>query len=725
MKSWILLAPLLFACPLLPPALAQWGKLADEEQKKLMRFSADHERIDTLNEWSFWADGEPAAVYARAALELESRSPYPKGRGDSYSRLGLVATYYGDFHEARSYYHQSLDIRQAQGDSSGVLGCFANIGESYRRQSQYDSAIVILQQGLRYYPKPPLHIIVSNMHTSLGSAYRHKGFYARARHHYDTTMAILRQMMPQAAAGSTDWKDIQVGLANIRLNVAEVLQETQVDFEAARDSLYASLASYQELGSRNGIAKSFMLLGNNAYYRADYAGAKIYLDSTLAYGDALSKRDYNLVLATLGRIYLDQNQFKEAWGYISQALAAAAERGDSAIVSRVRYQVGSYYYAQARFDSSIHHLQLAIAQSDDNLIRRARILHLLADALEQAGQAEEAEEAARQYVALLSKFSVEDARAAFEELVGYQFERNRILTRAEREEKRSLQLASQKRTILLSAALAFAILLAFLGFLLRKNAVRRAEIAEQHSLLAKQREQIAWQEKEMAVQQRLELLQSREMERAFDRLEGQEAAQREIGQELHDSVGVMLSTVKLNLVPVDEVLDVLPSEKRRQYLAANRLLDDACEQIRQISHRLSCATLAKFGLKPQLEALADNISEAGQFQVELVTHGLGERLDYSLEIQLYRIIQELVNNIIKHAQASSVSLQANRFQASVRIIVEDDGIGFELEDAERKGGIGLHNLRARVEKLDGLLHIDSRAGRGTIVTIDIPLDGLS
>ena len=123
----------------------------------------------------------------------------------------------------------------------------------------------------------------------------------------------------------------------------------------------------------------------------------------------------------------------------------------------------------------------------------------------------------------------------------------------------------------------------------------------------------------------------------------------------------------------------------------------------------------------QLEALADIIPSSGKLQVELVTHGLKERLDYGTELHIYRIVQELIHNVIKHAQAQNVTIQVNRFEDRVNVIVEDDGRGFDVESIRQKPGMGMQNLAARVHELSGFLQIDSRSGRGTTVSVDIPL----
>lgn len=212
-------------------------------------------------------------------------------------------------------------------------------------------------------------------------------------------------------------------------------------------------------------------------------------------------------------------------------------------------------------------------------------------------------------------------------------------------------------------------------------------------------------------QGKLEDLQNKELEVAFARIEGQEFIQKKIGQELHDGLGAMLSAIKINL----------PSDENNPKIGkVNNMIDEACEEVRRFSHQLSSVLLEKFGLKAQIEALADNIQQSGYYDVELITYQLEERLDIKIEHSLYRMVQELVNNTVKHANGKNISIQLSRFSDKIRIIFEDDGRGFDYQTALNRKTAGLINLHARVHDMNGEIQFDTQIGRGTIVSIDIP-----
>lgn len=216
------------------------------------------------------------------------------------------------------------------------------------------------------------------------------------------------------------------------------------------------------------------------------------------------------------------------------------------------------------------------------------------------------------------------------------------------------------------------------------------------------------------------LLQQQEIASLEGILEGQETERKRIALDLHDRLGGILSMVKLHFSTVEEQIDTKNPNKEK-FLTASELLDLAAGEVRNISHNLMSGVLAKFGLIPALEDLKSRISETGKLKVNLYTNKVNGSLNGEQELQLYRIVQELMSNILKHAGANEANIQLNGNEGSVNLIVEDDGVGFDPEHLNGKTGIGLGNLKTRVSKLDGTFHIDSGKGAGTTISIDIPI----
>lgn len=202
-------------------------------------------------------------------------------------------------------------------------------------------------------------------------------------------------------------------------------------------------------------------------------------------------------------------------------------------------------------------------------------------------------------------------------------------------------------------------------------------------------------------------------------LEGQEAERRRIASDLHDRLGSMLATVKLYFNSVEGNINQLKQENKEQYEKANSLLDEACDEVRKISHDLASDVLVKMGLVPALNELKENISKSKQINMNVFAYGLKERLSPETEVALYRIVQELTGNALKHSKAKNLTVQLNKIENNLNLMVEDDGIGFNSELALKKEGMGLKNLQERVNKLNGKFNIDSHEGKGATIIIDI------
>jgi signal transduction histidine kinase len=149
------------------------------------------------------------------------------------------------------------------------------------------------------------------------------------------------------------------------------------------------------------------------------------------------------------------------------------------------------------------------------------------------------------------------------------------------------------------------------------------------------------------------------------------------------------------------------------------------KEAREISYNLMPSVLVDFGLVPALQLLSEQFSNRTNIKVQYHTHNIAERLDPQLEIGLYRIVQESLNNVAKHADASEVNLQVIRNAEGIRLVIEDNGKGMQKSissiRAMDKGGMGLVSMRERANSLGGKFTIDSMPKSGTLITVEIPL----
>lgn len=234
-----------------------------------------------------------------------------------------------------------------------------------------------------------------------------------------------------------------------------------------------------------------------------------------------------------------------------------------------------------------------------------------------------------------------------------------------------------------------------------------------------QKRKIADQELKIKNQEVNRLLQDQELASTQAMLQGQDKERRRIAEELHDRLGSMLATVKLHFGHVEDVLEKGESRGRDQFGKAEVLLNEACEEVRRISHDLHSGVLMKFGLKAALEQLQETVIDSAGIKVQFITTGLTGRLPFEAEMNLYRVVQELVANTIKYSGATKITLQISLQGDELNMIYEDNGKGFDL--AKVKRGIGLENIENRVKRLDGQLHIDTTPGYGMTAIIEIPL----
>lgn len=230
------------------------------------------------------------------------------------------------------------------------------------------------------------------------------------------------------------------------------------------------------------------------------------------------------------------------------------------------------------------------------------------------------------------------------------------------------------------------------------------------------------QEEERHGQQIQAVLSSHELQVMQALAEGQEHERKRLSQELHDTVGNMLATLKLQFESLSELLGLADGKGTTKVMNTAKLIDETCVEVRRISHNLSTGMISKMGLIGSIKQLVTTINKTGKFDIELNSDGDDLELVGDTEVHLYRVIQEIISNVIKHSQAGFVSIQITKHEKEVNVIVEDNGKGFDLELVKKEQrGMGLMNLESRVKQLGGQLVIDSKVGRGTTVIIDISL----
>jgi signal transduction histidine kinase len=224
-------------------------------------------------------------------------------------------------------------------------------------------------------------------------------------------------------------------------------------------------------------------------------------------------------------------------------------------------------------------------------------------------------------------------------------------------------------------------------------------------------------QKEITHHQELkDLKQQEEIKLTKAMLQGQEEERKRIARDLHDGLGGMLAGIKLNLSEFaisqaedrDESLDPIINQ-----------LDTSVTELRRIAHNMMPETLLKFGLETSLRDLC-NAMTTSTIAIHFQAYGMMNDLVMQEQISVYRIIQELLGNAVKHANATQILLQCSYAEGSFLITIEDDGIGFDVKELENKTGMGLLNIRNRVNYLNGIFEINTNNGQqGTTINIEL------
>lgn len=267
----------------------------------------------------------------------------------------------------------------------------------------------------------------------------------------------------------------------------------------------------------------------------------------------------------------------------------------------------------------------------------------------------------------------------------------------------NLEKQNRKRLLGIVSLLGFILVVGLIiGTLVIQNSRKKRKLAEQQKVLE--------------VQKVSNLLKEQELAGIDAMIEGQEKERSRIAAELHDDLGALMTNVRLHF----EALKNTPSEDLFQ--KTDTLLDEAYAQVRSIAHAKNSGVMADQGLLKAIEELALKISQLNGLQVEVHAHGMHTRLENSLELNLFRIIQELITNVIKHARATTLTIHLVNHGDSLNLMVEDDGIGFDPKHISRRSdGMGISTIDKRVAHLNGSLEIESEPGKGTSVIIDLPL----
>jgi signal transduction histidine kinase len=279
----------------------------------------------------------------------------------------------------------------------------------------------------------------------------------------------------------------------------------------------------------------------------------------------------------------------------------------------------------------------------------------------------------------------------------------------EKTEKENLQLKidTAKSKIFMMASILVLFLVLIIGTLILKNSQRERKALEQ--------------QKELEKQKNITYLKEQEITTINAMVDGQEKERKRIAEDLHDNLGSVLATLKLHFENLKINREKKKINQETLFDKTENLIDEAYLKVRSIAHAKNAGVIANQGLLLAVQMMAEKISTADKINIEVVDFGLNQRLENSLEITTFRVIQELITNVIKHANAKNATINISLYDKNLNIIVEDDGVGFDITKINLKNGMGISSIKTRIEYLKGTFDVDSTIDKGSSIIIDIPI----
>jgi len=302
-----------------------------------------------------------------------------------------------------------------------------------------------------------------------------------------------------------------------------------------------------------------------------------------------------------------------------------------------------------------------------------------------------------------SLFKIETSEKVAEVEAQYQNEKKqKEIVQLEKDKEIHLLTIKQKSTFnyLLAGFLAALLIVSFLVYRNFRN-----------------RQQLAKQQDELQQQRIRELEKDKQLIAVDSLLKGQEEERSRLAKDLHDGLGGLLSGVKFSLSNMKINLIENPDDKA-VFERSLDMIDTSINEMRRVAHNMMPEILTKFGIDEAVKEYCNTINTTKLLAVKYQSLGLDTLPDRSAEIIIYRIIQELLNNIMKHASATEAFVQIIRDGDRLSIVLEDNGKGFDTAILENNKGAGWTNIRSRVDYLKGRLDIHSETNKGTVVTIE-------
>lgn len=680
---------------------AQQNTAIDSIIQKIRTCNNDSVKILCFNELSWhYRNNQPdsALDYANKAKAIAERIDFKAGLSTSLNRIGEIERIQGDYQQAINTFSNALKIEQEINNNYGIARANGQLALVYKHLGKIEKAVEANQICIKIYKDLNNLSALANAYDRQSELYAYEGKYDDA-----LKLAYSELELREHSNDSIDIIYAYINLGDIYLKLSDHNKSLKynnkaIDLAIKTDNQTQLARIYINVGLIYYELKQF-------HTAIDYFLKSIEIKKRLKQEKTLDS-NYN----NLGNCYCELKEYYKAIQYYHKSIEIKEANGEKKYLSTAYNNIGNLYFNRMQYEKALTYYLKGLdnTKMNENKLITLELYHNIYRSYTNIGKLEDAVSFNNKYITLRDSLDVAYRNAInIKDAYLEEQKKNQLL------EKDNLinEIKLKRRNILIINLSGGMILLILLFFTLSR------------SYRLKQRTLLSEKNNEINKQKITELLKDQELKSISAMMEGQEGERKRIAQDLHDRLGSMLSMVKLHFKSVEENIQSIKENNLVMYSKANNLLDEACEEVRKIANDLTSGVLNKFGLIPALNSLKESIEGTGQLKIEVLVFGFDEnRLEYNIEINLYRIIQELISNILKHAKASEVSIQLLKKEKRLNIVVEDNGIGFDVNQTKNKKGMGLKNIESRVDSLNGEFNIDSGKGSGTTITIDIPLN---
>jgi len=628
---------------------------------------------------------DSSLLCANLALDLAQGIDYPIGIAEAYYKMSLAYGHHSDDNNAMIYARKSLEVAESIPDSLMIAKVNYKLGLLILYGSYNISAIDNFKLAFHIFLQKNDTAHAATVCNGLGSYFELITLYDSAAIYFHKSLELSGP------------KTHPFNIAKVQSNLGKVYRMLK-EYDLAREYLNMAYDEIIKFGDFEEIGRWYNKMGSLEVEVMNYEGAEEYF----------IKADSNFRVVKSG-VGISNCQVNLAGLYHLQGLSdKSLGKYDSAITYYREFDIPEglivAWDGKAAVYVSKGNLEIALSYSDSclNLARQTKNMKRQEEVLNKLitiyAEMEDWQEVAKTHNLLHSIkdsiYSLEKAQTIHNLDLKYNKEKDKV--KILDLQNKNLQRTKQRNAFLIIGA-GLIIFAFYLFYFFRYKAKKNRIISDQ---------------KIQQLQEEKKLLAARFL------VEGQEKERKRIASAIHDSLGVLLSTSKMHITSIKD-----DDPKNRELIEkATKYLDEANTEMRKISHNMMPGSLSKLGLCEALDDLFDTLDDAEGMDASMEVVGPKERLPENQEIMIYRVVQEMVNNTIKHAKASKISLTLIVHPDEVDISYADNGKGFVVDEVLSMKTMGVQSIRSRVKFLDGRLNIESAPGKGVVYRISIPMD---